>query len=69
MLTDDATEKTLNSIIKKYYENKEKSEALKEIFSDVVCHVNPHHGTITNKSYIWAEYVMSFSYYKYMTYL
>ena len=26
----------------------------------MVCHVNPHHGALTNKSYIWAEYVMSF---------
>jgi len=29
----------------------------------VICHVNPHHGAITNKSYIWAEYVISFSLY------
>jgi len=62
LLTGDATKNTLKKIISNYY-NGNKKIAIKEIFSDVLCHLNPHHGAITEKSYIWSENVIKFSKY------
>jgi len=63
LLTGDASKNTLNNIIQQYYENKERVDAIKDIFGDVICHLIPHHGSISNKSYISAKYVIKYSKY------
>jgi len=63
LLTGDASQITLNNIIQQYYVNKEKIVAIKNIFKDVICHLIPHHGSISNKSYIWTKYVIMYSKY------
>jgi len=60
LLTGDATGKTLNKIISNDYEGNEQ-RALEDIFSDVICHLSPHHGSDTNNSNIWSECVVSLS--------
>ncbi|OUM67188.1 hypothetical protein PIROE2DRAFT_5456 [Piromyces sp. E2] len=56
-----AFKSTLNNLINKYYKNK--NEGLYNIFSDVILHLIPQHGSITNESYIWTKNIMKISKY------
>ncbi|OUM60032.1 hypothetical protein PIROE2DRAFT_63384 [Piromyces sp. E2] len=61
LLTGDASKRTLENFIEKYYRNIE--EGLRDIFSDVILHLIPHHGSITNDSFVWSENVIKRSKY------
>jgi len=63
LLTGDASKNTLDNIIEQYYVNEKNVVAIKDIFEDVICHLLPHHGSFSHKSYIWAKYVIMYSKY------
>jgi hypothetical protein len=72
LMTGDANKNTLNDIIlelyKKKYKNSlisydKKENIIKDFFSDIIFHMNPHHGASTDNSDIWSFYSILYSKY------
>ena len=75
LFTGDANGDTINDIIKEYDiikespteenspNNSSNDNPIKAFFTDIIFHMNPHHGVITDNSFLWSNYSIQYSSY------
>jgi len=79
LFTGDANGDTINDIIEEYdiikdshteensplnsNNDNRKENAIKAFFTDIIFHMNPHHGAITDDSFLWSKYSIQYSSY------